>query len=90
MLGMTTDVAVVEENEQKLAKVLDVYEARLAQNKYMGGDAFTLADLHHLPTIQVLIGTQCKKLFDSRPCVSAWCADILARPSWVKVLAMKS
>ena len=90
MFGMTTDAAVVEENEAKLAKVLDIYEARLAQNKYMGGDAFTLADLHHLPTVQVLMGTQCKKFFDSRPCVSAWCADILARPSWAKVVAMKS
>ena len=90
MLGMTTDAAVVEENEAKLAKVLDIYEARLAQNKYMGGDAFTLADLHHLPTVQVLMGTQCKKLFDSRPCVSAGCAEILARPSWAKVLAMQA
>ncbi|GFZ19449.1 glutathione S-transferase PHI 2 [Actinidia rufa] len=90
MLGMTTDAAVVEENEVKLAKVLDIYEARLAQNKYMGGDAFTLADLHHLPTVQILMGTQCKKLFDSRPCVSAWCAEILARPSWAKVLAMQA
>ncbi|XP_057460545.1 glutathione S-transferase PARB-like [Actinidia eriantha] len=90
MFGMTTDAAVVEENEAKLAKVLDIYEARLAQSKYMGGDAFTLADLHHLPTVQLVMGTQCKKLFDSRPRVSAWCADILARPSWAKVLAMKS
>ncbi|PSS06231.1 Glutathione S-transferase [Actinidia chinensis var. chinensis] len=90
MFGMTTDAAVVKENEAKLTKVLDIYEARLAQSKYMGGDAFTLADLHHLPTVQLLMGTQCKKLFDSRPCVSAWCADILGRPSWAKVLAMKS
>ncbi|OMO75847.1 hypothetical protein CCACVL1_16006 [Corchorus capsularis] len=31
ILGATTDPAVVEENEGKLAKVLDVYEARLSQ-----------------------------------------------------------
>ncbi|KAI7983505.1 hypothetical protein LOK49_LG15G00252 [Camellia lanceoleosa] len=67
MFGMKTDDAVVEENEAKLAKVLDVYEARLAHSKYIGGDCFTLADLHHLPNTQILMATQAKKLFDSRP-----------------------
>ncbi|XP_030947650.1 glutathione S-transferase-like [Quercus lobata] len=90
LLGMSTDTAVVEENEAKLAKVLDVYESRLAQSKYLGGDCFTLADLHHLPTLHYLFGTQVKKLFDSRPHVSAWVADITARPAWLKVLALQS
>ncbi|GMY16877.1 glutathione S-transferase-like [Fagus crenata] len=75
------------ENEAKLAKILDVYESRLTQSKYLGGECFTLADLHHLPTIHYLMGTQSKKLFDSRPHVNAWIADISARPAWLKVLA---
>ncbi|KAL4614215.1 hypothetical protein ACB092_07G038100 [Castanea dentata] len=90
LLGMSTDTAVVEENEAELAKVLDVYEIRLAQSKYLGGDYFTLADLHHLPTLHYLFGTQVIKLFDSRPDVSAWVADITARPTWLKVLALQS
>ena len=90
LLGMSTDTAVVEENEAKLAKVLDVYESRLAQSKYLGGDCFTLADLHHLPTLHYLLGTQVKKLLDSHPLVSAWIADITARPAWLKVLALQS
>ena len=90
MFGMKTDDTVVEENEAKLAKVLDVYEAQLAHSKYIGGDCFTLADLHHLPNTQILMATQAKKLFDSRPHVSAWCADILARPAWLKVVAMQT
>ena len=49
--GISTNATVVEENEPKLAKVVDIYESRLAQSKYLGGDCFTLADLHHLPTI---------------------------------------
>ncbi|XWS76533.1 hypothetical protein CRYUN_Cryun01aG0184700 [Craigia yunnanensis] len=89
LFGKTTDTAVVEENETKLAKVLDVYETRLAQSKYLACDYFTLADLHHLPTIQCLLGSPAKKLFDSRPHVSAWVADITARPAWSKVLAMQ-
>ncbi|KAL8530887.1 hypothetical protein ACS0TY_007784 [Phlomoides rotata] len=90
MLGMVTDDAVVEEQEPVLAKVLDVYEARLAESKYLGCDCFTLADLHHLPTMMYLMGTRVKALFESRPHVRAWSADIMARPAWQKVLAMKA
>ncbi|KAF7120142.1 hypothetical protein RHSIM_Rhsim13G0013300 [Rhododendron simsii] len=89
IFGMTTDEAVVEVQEAKLGQVLDIYEVRLGQSKYLGGDDFTLVDLHHLPNIQYLMGTQVKKLFDSRPHVNAWCTDILARPAWLKVLAMQ-
>lgn len=89
LFGMVTDPAAVEANEAKLAKVLDVYEARLAQSKYLGGDNFTLADLHHLPNLSYLMESQVKKLFTSRPHVSAWCDDIMARPAWSKVVAMR-
>ncbi|KAF2298486.1 hypothetical protein GH714_023760 [Hevea brasiliensis] len=58
--GLTTDPAAVEENEAKLANVLDVYESRLAQSKYLAGDSFTLADLHHLPNLHLLLVTQSK------------------------------
>nr|AEB77873.1 phi class glutathione S-transferase protein [Bruguiera gymnorhiza] len=90
MFGMTTDTAVVEENEAELAKILDVYEARLSVSKYLACGCFTLADLHHLPNIATLSRTQCKKLFDARPHVSAWVADITARPAWAKVVAMQT
>ncbi|KAI7751422.1 hypothetical protein M8C21_008215 [Ambrosia artemisiifolia] len=84
MFGMTVDEAVVEENEKKLEQVLDVYEARLSESKYLGSDCFTLADLHHLPVLKYLFGTKTKRLFDARPHVSAWAAEIMSRPAWVK------
>ncbi|KAI3449513.1 hypothetical protein Pfo_006178 [Paulownia fortunei] len=87
MLGMTTDESVVEQHQGKLAQILDVYESRLSQSKYLGGEAFSLADLHHIPIINNLYATKIKALFDAKPHVSAWCADILARPAWQKVLA---
>ncbi|XP_050266865.1 glutathione S-transferase PARB-like isoform X4 [Quercus robur] len=90
LVGMVTDKAIVEENEAKLAKVLDVFENRLAHSKYLGRDCFTLADLHHLPTLQYSLGTQSQKLFDSRSHVSAWVADNTARPAWLKVQAMRN
>lgn len=86
MIGMSTDDAIVKESEEQLSKVLDIYETRLADSKYLGGDSFTLVDLHHLPNIYYLMNTKVKALFDSRSRVSAWCADILARPAWVKGL----
>lgn len=89
MFGLETDNAAVEENKAKLAKVLDVYEARLANSKYLAGDSFSLADLHHLPPLHYVMGTQVKQLFDERPHVSAWSKDILARPSWEKSLALQ-
>lgn len=89
LIGMPTDDVVVEQEELELAKVLDVYEARLAESKYLGGDSFTLADLHHLPTLSFLMGTQVNALFDSRRHVNAWCKDILARPAWEKVIALQ-
>ncbi|PIN18086.1 Glutathione S-transferase [Handroanthus impetiginosus] len=90
LMGMTADDAIVQEQEAQLAKVLDVYEARLAQSKYLAGDSFTLADLNHLPTLNYLMGTRAQAVFNSRPHVSAWCADILARPVWQKVAAMRN
>ncbi|KAE8727593.1 Glutathione S-transferase PARB [Hibiscus syriacus] len=88
-VGMTPDSAVVDEHEAKLAKVLDVYEARLAQSKYLAGDHFTLADLHHLPNVEFFKRSSVKKLFESRPHVAAWVDDITARPSWIKVLDLQ-
>ncbi|KAJ1402340.1 Thioredoxin-like superfamily [Sesbania bispinosa] len=88
MFGMPTDPAAVEENETKLGKVLDIYEKRLSESKYLAGECFTLADLHHLPAINFLMNSPVKKLIESRPHVSAWVADITARPAWSKVLAM--
>ncbi|KAJ6935286.1 hypothetical protein NC652_010335 [Populus alba x Populus x berolinensis] len=57
---------------------------------YLGGDIFTLADLHHLPNISGAMRTQVKKLFDSRPHVSAWVADITSRTAWSKVVAVNN
>ncbi|KAL4038819.1 hypothetical protein IC575_002450 [Cucumis melo] len=84
-----TDGAVVEQKEAELAKVLDIYEKRLTESKYLAGEAFSLADLHHISTLGFLLETQTKKLFEARPHVNAWVADIMARPAWAKVLALR-
>ncbi|KAG7570852.1 Glutathione S-transferase C-terminal [Arabidopsis thaliana x Arabidopsis arenosa] len=89
MFGMTTDPAAVQELEGKLQKVLDIYEARLSKSEFLACDCFTLADLHHLPAIHYLMGTDSKVLFDSRPKVSEWVKKITARPAWAKVIDLQ-
>ncbi|XP_057782363.1 glutathione S-transferase-like [Salvia miltiorrhiza] len=86
MKGMATDEGAVEQLQAQLAAVLDVYEARLAKSKYLGGDDFSLADLHHIPIVANLMNTKVKALFDARPCVAAWAAALVARPAWLKVI----
>ncbi|KAK2403652.1 glutathione S-transferase F4 [Trifolium repens] len=88
LFGAPLDPKIVEENEAKLDSILNMYEKRLSESKYLGGECFTLVDLHHLPSLYYLMKSHIKKLFESRPYVSAWVADITARPAWSKVIAM--
>uniref|UniRef100_A0A803QFD9 glutathione transferase n=1 Tax=Cannabis sativa TaxID=3483 RepID=A0A803QFD9_CANSA len=44
----------IKENEDKLGKVLQVYDKRLGEIRFLGGDEFSLADLSHLPNINIL------------------------------------
>ncbi|TYI93358.1 hypothetical protein E1A91_D02G132100v1 [Gossypium mustelinum] len=48
-MGFPHDENLIKESEEKLGKVLDIYEERLSKNKYLAGDFFSLADLSHLP-----------------------------------------
>ncbi|PON96605.1 S-crystallin [Trema orientale] len=87
--GLVTDEKAVAEAEEKLSKVLDVYEARLEKLKYLAADKYTVVDVLHLPNLESLMGIALtKRLIESRPRVSAWCSEILARPAWTNVLEM--
>ncbi|PKA52711.1 putative glutathione S-transferase GSTF1 [Apostasia shenzhenica] len=87
-LGGTTDEKVVEAQLAKLGKVLDVYEARLSKSKYLAGESYTLADLHHIPCIHYfLTATPHASVFDSLPHVKAWWEAISSRPAIAKITA---
>jgi len=88
MLGGSTDKKVVEDNLVKLKTVLDVYEARLTESKYLAGDFLSLADLNHVSTTLCLGATPYASLFDAYPHVMAWWTDLLARPSVQKVASL--
>ncbi|KAH9770589.1 glutathione S-transferase F9 [Citrus sinensis] len=87
--GLPADENLIKESEEKLGKVLDVYEERLSKSKYLAGDFFSLADLSHLPFTQYLVGPMEKEyMIRDRKHVSAWWDDISNRPSWKKVLEL--
>lgn len=85
MRGQTPDQAVIDANLEKLAKVLDVYEARLSSTKYLAGDFYSLADLHHLPYTYYFMKTPGASLVNERPHVKAWWEEISSRPAFKKV-----
>ncbi|CAI9775434.1 unnamed protein product [Fraxinus pennsylvanica] len=88
-LGITPDQKVIQENEAKLGKVLDIYEERLSTSKYLAGDFFSLADLSHLPFGHYLLNGAGKGyMIRDRKHVSAWWDVISNRPSWKKVLQL--
>ena len=87
--GVPSDPKVIQESDEKLGKVLDIYEERLSKTKYLAGDFFSLADLSHLPFGHYLVNqTGRGNLVRERKHVSAWWDDISSRPSWNKVLQL--
>ncbi|KAK0581596.1 hypothetical protein LWI29_015679 [Acer saccharum] len=57
--GKSPDQAIVDASVEKLGKVLDIYEAKLSESKYLAGDFYSLADLHHLPYTYYFMKTPC-------------------------------
>ncbi|XP_042505452.1 glutathione S-transferase F13 [Macadamia integrifolia] len=85
MRGRTPDQKVIDDGVEKFGKVLDVYEARLSQSKYLAGDFYSLADLHHLSYTHYFMKSPWASMINSRPHVKAWWEDISSRPAFQKV-----
>ena len=48
-MNIKQDKVVIRQNEEKLSKVLDIYEKRLREARFLAGDEFSLVNLSHLP-----------------------------------------
>ncbi|KAH9626346.1 hypothetical protein KSS87_023504 [Heliosperma pusillum] len=83
--GKTPDESIIDMNVEKLGKVLDIYEEKLGCTKYLAGDYYSLADLHHLPCTHYFMKTPYASLIDNRPRVKAWWEDISSRPAFKEV-----
>ncbi|KAL9445784.1 hypothetical protein AB3S75_013633 [Citrus x aurantiifolia] len=89
-MNIKQDEVVIKQNEEKLAKVLDVYEKRLGESRFLAGDEFSLADLSHLPNAHYLVNaTDRGEILTSRDNVGRWWGEISNRDSWKKVVDMQ-
>ncbi|CAD6272810.1 unnamed protein product [Miscanthus lutarioriparius] len=89
-LGRERNQAAVDENVEKLKKVLEVYEARLSQSRYLAGDFLSLADLSHFTIMHYFMDTEYATLVGALPHVSAWWQGLAARPAAKKVAEFMS
>ncbi|CAA3015759.1 glutathione S-transferase F9-like [Olea europaea subsp. europaea] len=81
-LRIAADQKLIQESEEKLHKVLDIYEERLSKSKYFAGDFFSLADLSHLPFVQYLMDPLGKEhMIRNRKHLSAWSSSIYFGPT---------
>ncbi|XVF80489.1 hypothetical protein PTKIN_Ptkin15bG0078000 [Pterospermum kingtungense] len=67
MQGGSPTQTIIDDNSEKLSKALDVYEKKQSSSKYLAGDFYSLADLHHLSLIYYLMKTRSAKLIKERP-----------------------
>ncbi|CAE6461993.1 unnamed protein product [Rhizoctonia solani] len=87
MFGLSTDEGEVIKAVDMLTSNMEAYERILSKQKYLAGDAFTLADLSHLPFCQI-INHFYPQIFSSQPHVKAWWDDISNRESWQTTLKL--
>ncbi|KAF8700902.1 hypothetical protein HU200_033953 [Digitaria exilis] len=77
----------IDLHTRKLEEVLEVYEQRLSDSRFLAGNKFTLADLVHLPNSHYITASEkFVYLYDSRKNVSRWWEEISTRKSWQQVL----
>ncbi|NBU33722.1 hypothetical protein EB118_06045 [bacterium] len=83
--GDTSENAISEALKE-VEKVLDVYETRLAQHEYIGGDNFSIADISHIPYVNGFLKAGYKSVLKSRPNVYNWLKRIMRRDAVKQVL----
>ena len=85
MMGKTPDVDAVAKATESLNTTFDITEKHLAHQDFLGGKAFSLADIDWMPYVQYLFGAKAGNLITDRKHLGAWWQRVSTRPSWVKV-----
>jgi len=85
--GLDTDQKNIDKAINNITPYLDVLDKHLAENKYMSGTEFTLADIVYLPYLQLLSTVPEWSLIKDRKNLLRWWEDISNRPAWKSVLA---
>lgn len=85
------DETVLSQALEEFIHVLDVYEKRLSESKYVGGDSFSIADISHVPYLHMFVncGDENKKFLKKYPHVYKWYKRMLTRDSVKDVLNLE-
>lgn len=86
------DEAILTAALDELSSVFDVYEKRLSESKYIGGNAFSIADISHVPYLHMFvnIGEENKKFLKKYPHVYKWYKRMIMKDSVKEVLNISS
>jgi glutathione S-transferase len=86
------DEAILNSAVEELGKVFEVYEKRLEESKYIGGNSFSIADISHVPYLYMFvnIGDENKKFIKKYPHVYKWYKRMLMKESVKEVLNINS
>lgn len=84
------DEGIVAAQTEALRKVLDWYESRLASQKWLVNDDYSIVDLCHTPWLAFLPRVGLEGELESRKNVKAWWGKLQERESWKKLQALQS
>ncbi|TFL01217.1 glutathione transferase [Pterulicium gracile] len=86
LLGLEGDRGLIKTLMEQAGPKLDAYERILSKQKYLAGNDLTIADLHHLPTDELLPLIGLDTLDNpAHPSVARWWNEIRSRPAWKAV-----
>lgn len=79
--------SVIRDSMNSLKKVLEVYEERLSNHKYIGGEEFSIADIPHISYVNSLLkcGSEYKRFLKNYPNMYKWLKRVFNRES-VKIV----
>ena len=84
----TPDETVVNQALEELNKVFNVYEKRLEKSKYLAGNEFSIADISHIPYLNLFVksGSEYKTFLKQYPHVYKWFKKMMSRESVKEIL----
>ncbi len=85
--GLAPEPAAVAEAEQALAQAFAVVDRALHGDRYLAGEAFSLADLSLMPYVAGLASVAADRLLGDLRHVQRWWAEVSARASWQHAIA---
>lgn len=88
MMGGKTDDFVVTSELDKFKPILTIYNDRLAEQSYIGGDEYSIADIAHIPYLHYFVncGKEFKHYLKEYPHVYKWYKKLLHRKYVKRVL----